>query len=121
MGTTTLFVLGGIGLAYLMYIKQPALPGQFAQKAQGLYQLSLNKFYLDELYYALIVQPAEGFAEFLRQFDLSVLDALVDLIGHVPRLLGGLFRPVQNGLVQFYALAMILGLTVFLLALVRSL
>ena len=53
--------------------------------------------------------------------DLNVVDALVDLIGQTPRLLGGLFRPVQNGLVQFYALAMVLGLTVFLLALVRSL
>jgi hypothetical protein len=36
-------------------------------------------------------------------------------------LVGKLFRPVQNGLVQFYALAMVLGLTVFLLALIRSL
>jgi len=41
------------------------------------------------------------------------------LIGQVPRLVGALFRPVQNGLVQFYALAMILGLVVFLLALAR--
>ena len=39
----------------------------------------------------------------------------------IPRLFGVLFRPVQNGLVQFYALAMILGLTVFLLALVSKL
>jgi NADH-quinone oxidoreductase subunit L len=121
MAVSTVIAAGGIGLAWLMYIKQPDLPARFAQKAQGLYQLSLNKFYLDELYYALIVQPLEGLAVFLRGIDLSVLDALVDLIGHVPRLLGGLFRPVQNGLVQFYALAMILGLTVFLLALVRSL
>jgi NADH-quinone oxidoreductase subunit L len=121
MGISTAIAAGGIGLAWLMYLKQPDLPGQLAQKAQGLYQLSLNKFYLDELYYAMIVQPMEGLAVFLRSIDLSVLDALIDLLGHVPRLLGGLFRPVQNGLVQFYALAMILGLTVFLLALVRSL
>ena len=51
-------------------------------------------------------------------FDQYVVDGLVDLVGQVPRLLGVLFRPVQNGLVQFYALAMVLGLTVFLLALV---
>ena len=47
---------------------------------------------------------------------MYVVDALVDLVGAVPKLLGGLFRPVQNGLVQFYALAMVLGLLVFLLA-----
>jgi NADH-quinone oxidoreductase subunit L len=50
-----------------------------------------------------------------------VIDGLVDLVGHIPRLLGDLFRPVQNGLVQFYALAMVLGLTVFLIALARAL
>ena len=48
----------------------------------------------------------------------NILDAL---IAQVPRVAGTLFRPIQNGLVQFYALAMIAGLTVFLIALVRSL
>ena len=38
----------------------------------------------------------------------------------MPRMFGALFRPVQNGLVQFYALAMVLGLVVFLLALVSN-
>ena len=121
MGISTAVGLAGIAVAWLMYMQQVDLPGKFAKSAQALYQLSLNKFYLDELYVALIVQPLEGLTQLLRQFDLNGLDALVDLIGQVPRLLGGLFRPVQNGLVQFYALAMILGLTVFLLALVRSL
>jgi NADH-quinone oxidoreductase subunit L len=49
--------------------------------------------------------------------DQYLVDGLVDLVGQVPRLLGILFRPIQNGLVQFYALAMVLGLTVFLLSL----
>jgi NADH-quinone oxidoreductase subunit L len=121
MAISTVFALGGIGVAWLMYIQQPDLPARVAKGAQGLYQLSLNKFYLDELYAALIVLPLEGFADFLRQIDLNVVDALVDLVGHLFERLGALFRPVQNGLVQFYALAMILGLTVFLVALVRSL
>src|SRR5262249_27826650 len=113
MGVSSVVALSGIGLAWLLYVKRPELPAQLARKGQWLYQLSLNKFYIDELYYAWIVQPIQGLAEFLRQIDLNGVDALVDLVGHVPRLLGSLFRPVQNGLVQFYALAMILGLTVF--------
>jgi NADH-quinone oxidoreductase subunit L len=83
-----------------------------------LYQLSLNKFYWDEIYYFFIVQPVAGLAAFSRIFDLNVVDNLVDLIGQVPRFLGFLFRPIQNGLAQFYALAMALGLAVFLVALV---
>jgi proton-translocating NADH-quinone oxidoreductase chain L len=119
MTVSSLIALGGIAFAWLVYVKEPRLQETLAKKAGMLYQLSFNKFYIDELYYALIVQPFQGLADFLGQIDLNGLDALVDLIGQVPRLLGGLFRPVQNGLVQFYALAMILGLTVFLLALVR--
>jgi NADH-quinone oxidoreductase subunit L len=121
MTISGLIAMAGIGLAWLMYVKQPALPGQLARAAQALYQLSLNKFHVDELYDVFILKPLQGVTLFARIFDQYVVDGLVDLIGHVPRLIGMLFRPVQNGLVQFYALAMILGLTVFLIALVRSL
>jgi NADH-quinone oxidoreductase subunit L len=38
----------------------------------------------------------------------------------VPRFFGFLLRPIQNGLVQFYALAMVLGVAVFLIALARA-
>jgi NADH-quinone oxidoreductase subunit L len=121
MTGSVLIALLGIGVAAQMYVREPGLPARLAQSAQEVYQLSLNKFHLDELYSFFIVQPLAGFARFCRIFDQYVVDALVDLIGHVPRLLGILFRPMQNGLVQFYALAMLLGLAVFLIALARAL
>jgi NADH-quinone oxidoreductase subunit L len=85
---------------------------------ESLYQLSLNKFYLDELYDFFIVRPMALLADVARIFDLYIIDGLVDLIGQVPRFVGLMFRPIQNGLAQFYALAMALGLVVFLIALV---
>jgi NADH-quinone oxidoreductase subunit L len=115
---SSVFALGGIGLTWWLYAARPGLAGRFARGIEGLYQLSLNKFYLDEIYNFFIVQPLSGLAQFCRLFDLYVVDGLVDFVGYVPRLFGQLFRPIQNGLVQFYALAMLLGLTVFLLALV---
>jgi NADH:ubiquinone oxidoreductase subunit 5 (subunit L)/multisubunit Na+/H+ antiporter MnhA subunit len=121
MAASIALALGGVALAWLMYVRRPDLPGKLARGAQGLYQLSLNKFHWDELYDSFILGPLRGVTLFARVCDQYVVDGLVDLIGHVPRLVGFLFRPVQNGLVQFYALAMALGLTVFLLALVRSL
>jgi NADH-quinone oxidoreductase subunit L len=114
---STLLALGGIGAAYLMYVRQPDLPGKLARSAQGLYQLSLNKFHWDDIYDTFILAPLAGFTAFCRIFDQYVVDAIVDLIGRIPSLFGYLFRPVQNGLVQFYALAMTLSLTFFLLAL----
>ena len=108
---------GGIALAWWMYVRQPGVAGRMAGRLQGLYQLSWNKFHVDELYNALLVKPLEGFAAFCRIIDLYVVDTLVDIFGQVPRLFGVLFRPVQNGLVQFYALAMVLGVVVFLIML----
>ena len=61
-----------------------------------------------------IVRPLAGFADFCRILDQYVVDGLVDLVGQAPRFFGQVFRPIQNGLVQFYALAMMLGLAVFL-------
>jgi NADH-quinone oxidoreductase subunit L len=121
MALSTLVVFVGIGIAYWMYVAHPELPAKLANSAQFFYQLSYNKFHVDELYYACLVRPLELFAGALKIFDLSVLDSLVDLLGQIPRLIGWLFRPLQNGLVQFYALAMVLGLTVFVLAFARTL
>jgi NADH-quinone oxidoreductase subunit L len=120
MVVSSLFALGGFGLAWWMYYRdrERQIVAKLVRNIQALYQLSLNKFHVDELYDALIVKPLVGFAEFCRIIDAYVVDSLVDLVGNVPRLVGGLLRPIQNGLVQFYALAMMLGLTVFLGALV---
>jgi NADH-quinone oxidoreductase subunit L len=117
MGISTVLAIGGIATAWWMYVQQPGLPGRLTASMRGLYQLSWNKFHVDELYEAFIVKPFEGFALFCRVIDMYVVDTLVDIVGQVPRLFGVLFRPVQNGLVQFYALAMILGVAVFLIAL----
>ncbi len=117
--TSTLLAAAGIGLAWLLYVFLPALPDRLARAGQVLYQLSLNKFYLDELYTLLIVRPLEAFAKACRVVDQYVVDGLVDLVGQVPQLVSRLLlQPIQNGLVQFYALAMALALTLFLAVMV---
>jgi NADH-quinone oxidoreductase subunit L len=117
MTMSGVLALAGVGLAWLMYVRRPALAVNLAKRNEGLYELARNRFYLDELYTAFIVKPLGVLAQLCRVIDHYVVDGLVDSIGQVPRFLGLLFRPIQNGLVQFYALAMLLGLTVFLLSL----
>ncbi len=121
MAVSSVLAVGGIALAWFMYVRQPDLPARVAASARALYQLSYNKFHVDELYHALVVAPADGLGRAARGFDLNVVDGIVDLVGHLPALVGWLFRPMQNGLVQFYALTMVLGMAVFLLALLYSL
>jgi NADH-quinone oxidoreductase subunit L len=120
VGSTAVALLG-LFAAWWLYVKSPGAAGAWSRSLHGLYELSLNKFHVDELYYGLIVRPLTALARLCRVFDLYILDSLVDLVGQVPRLIGAVLRPIQNGLVQFYALAMILGLTVFLGALVLRL
>jgi NADH-quinone oxidoreductase subunit L len=115
----TVFALGGILAAVWMYLLRPGMAAALAARWQALYQLSLNKFYIDELYAFFLVQPLVGFARFCRGLDFHVLDqSIVDTVAQIPRLLGLVFRPIQNGLAQFYALAMALGVAVFVVALV---
>jgi NADH-quinone oxidoreductase subunit L len=78
-----------------------------------VFSLSRNKLYVDEIYQAVLVQPAVVLAFLARVFD-GFLDALSRLVAAVPRFAGQWVRPIQNGLVQFYALSMALGLAVFL-------
>jgi NADH-quinone oxidoreductase subunit L len=111
------FAVAGIGGAWWVYVRQPGLAAQVTRDLPVAYQFSLNKFYVDEVYDLFIVRPLGWLADLCRGFDLQVVDNIVDLVAQVPRLLGIVFGFAQNGLVQFYALAMLLGLTVFLLAL----
>jgi NADH-quinone oxidoreductase subunit L len=116
MVVSSLVALGGIAVAYVFYVKNPMLAPSLAYKMRGLYELSRNKFYIDELYEAFIVRPLEGLAWLARVVDQYVIDGLVDLAAQVPVFAGYVFRPIQNGLVQFYALLMALGLGGFLLS-----
>jgi NADH-quinone oxidoreductase subunit L len=121
MAISSVVAVGGMLLAYWMYVRQPELPGKLVRHSRELYQLSLNKFRFDEFYNLLIVQPLAGAARICRVIDQYLVDGLVDLLGNLPRVFGHLFRPMQNGLVQFYALAMVFGLIVFLVTMTRIL
>jgi NADH-quinone oxidoreductase subunit L len=109
--TSTIVALCGIGLAWQFYLAQPSLAEATmnAAKSTGLYALSYGKFFIDEIYVAFIVRPLEVLAWICAAIDSYLIDGIVDLFGLVPRWVGYLFRPLQGGLVPFYALVMALG------------
>ena len=107
----------GIGLAAFMYLgkrTEAEHVADFASKKRGLwlFQLSQNKFYFDELYQVFFVWPLRVLAWISYAIDRFVIDALVNLTGLIPRIGGALLRSLQTGMVQFYALAMVLGMLV---------
>ncbi len=114
-------VLAGIVLAWLMYISKPTLPKQVATAFGPLYNLSLNKFYLDEIYTALIVAPLRGVARFSSWFDQFIIDPIVDGFAVLPRALSSVPLWMHNGLVPSYAMIMWLGLLMSVLFAMRVL
>jgi NADH-quinone oxidoreductase subunit L len=80
------------------------------------YRLSRDKFYFDEIYTALVVWPLRLVAAVCYWFDRWIIDGLVDLAGRIPAAFGYIMRSLQMGLVQFYALAMVLGMLILVAA-----
>jgi NADH-quinone oxidoreductase subunit L len=109
----------GIGGAYFVYVRRPGTAERMARDYELAYVASSNKFFIDDLYEAVVVKPLTWLTVVANTIDF-VVDEIVNLVARLVQLLGRMFRPVQNGLLQFYALAIILALTVFLLALARS-
>jgi NADH-quinone oxidoreductase subunit L len=84
-----------------------------------LYKASLNKFYFDEIYSALLVMPLRGLAWLSSWIDRWVIDPMVDVVGMIPRLLSSVPRVFHNGLVPSYALVMWIGALVCMLFALR--
>jgi NADH-quinone oxidoreductase subunit L len=112
-------VLFGIVLAWVMYVVSPSMPARMATAVRPLYLASLNKFYFDEIYWAIIVAPLRGLAWFSSWFDRNVIDSIVDGVALVPRWFSGAPVWFQNGRLPSYALVMWFGLLVCLVFAMR--
>jgi NADH-quinone oxidoreductase subunit L len=101
----------GIGLAWLMYIRQPDLPARLAGAVPALYRFLLNKWYFDELYDRIFVEPAKRLGRGLWQgVDIGVIDHFGP-DGVAGSALGVARRAVrlQTGYLYHYAFAMLIG------------
>jgi len=108
----TAAMLIGLAFAWLFYIVNPGLPVRLAKAQPILYQFLLNKWYFDELYDAIFVNPAKKLGRFLwKRGDGDVIDGTINgvALGFVPRLTR-LAGRVQSGYLFHYALAMVLGI-----------
>jgi NADH-quinone oxidoreductase subunit L len=104
-----LIALFGIAVAWFMYVKNPGLPAKVSQGANFLYDLSSRKFFLDEIFTAILVMPLRFLAHLCFLFDTHVIDRIVDGVGALPRLLSAAPRLLQTGYVSSYALMMWVG------------
>jgi NADH-quinone oxidoreductase subunit L len=109
--------VAGIVLAAVGHLGRRSDGPQMERFLGPLQTLFGQKFFLDEIYAALIVRPLEFLALLAAWFDRFVVDGLVDGVGHLPLGLGAILRRLQSGLVQRYAVAGAIGTLLVVLAL----
>jgi NADH-quinone oxidoreductase subunit L len=105
--------LAGIGLATVMYMKDPTLPGKFTAKFSTLHRAVFNKWYVDEIYDVLFVNSTKKLGLFCwKGFDVKVVDGIVNGVAKLVGAFSSVLRHTQSGLFQNYALTMVFGTVV---------
>lgn len=115
MGLSVVIALVGIGIAFTMYVKNTGLPGRFVATFPTLHRVVYNKWYVDEIYDYILVNPCKALGQFLwRGFDVLVVDGVVNGVANVVMGFSGIFRYLQSGYIYNYAFSMVLGVVVML-------
>ncbi|MBV9759435.1 MAG: NADH-quinone oxidoreductase subunit L [Acidobacteriaceae bacterium] len=110
----------GIVVAAYLYVIRPAAADSLKAAFGRLYTLVLNKYYVDEIYQALIVRPLEAISSFVlwRGVDETLIDTtLVNGLARVIRGWGSIFRQWQSGSIRNYATWILAGSLLVILVL----
>jgi NADH-quinone oxidoreductase subunit L len=142
MGISIAISAAGIGTAYVFYILgNKILPAPLRSRFAFLYKLISNKYYVDEIYEALIIRPSVRLAGIAAAFDskvvdgavnltaylsavsgklqywfdLYIVDGIVNMVANITWLCSAVFRRLQTGFVQNYILIAFFGLAIMIL------
>ncbi|BAZ81910.1 NAD(P)H-quinone oxidoreductase subunit 5 [Sphaerospermopsis kisseleviana CS-549] len=114
-GSSVAISVVGITLAVLMYLARKIDPSAIASKIKSLYELSLNKWYFDDIYHQVFVLGLRRVARQVMEVDFRVVDGAVNLTGFFTLVSGEGLKYLESGRVQFYALIVfgaVLGLVI---------
>jgi len=108
-------IVVGILVAYRFYIQNPNLPKRLAEKYKFPYRVLFNKYYVDELYARVLVNPLLNLALILwKRFDVLVIDGAANGLASLVKLAGMVIRKTETGYLRNYALSLIFGATLIL-------
>jgi NADH-quinone oxidoreductase subunit L len=109
--------VAGWFVAYLLYSAKPELPAQLGAKVRGLYTLLLNKYWVDELYGAIVVAPVLLISRYVLKglLDTGVITGGGLVLGYSTQGIGSLVQRIQSGNIRSYAGWLALGAAALLL------
>ena len=113
MAVSVAIAIFGILVAMRYYSRKTTLAAQEARLGAA-YQLVHNKFYVDEIYDAGIVQPIFNISNsFLWKIvDVRIIDGFINGLAHIAEIGSGWIRRIQTGIAQNYAVLIVVGLLV---------
>jgi NADH-quinone oxidoreductase subunit L len=138
MAVTTVIGLAGWFTAHYFYYMKPEQPGLLMNRMKGAYTLLLNKYWVDELYDRVAVEPSKIAGRLLDRMDAAVVDravvaveqvtdlnaagstwiekyviyGLINIAGYANHIGARILRQLQSGLVHHYAAILVTGLVV---------
>jgi NADH-quinone oxidoreductase subunit L len=106
----------GFAVAFWLYLKQPGKPDQLAKSMRGVYDTLLHKYYVDEIYAALIVKPLLWISTNVlwQTVDVRAIDATVNGIAEGATDIGDGVRHTQSGNTRSYAVWVVIGALVII-------
>jgi NADH-quinone oxidoreductase subunit L len=101
----------GLLVAWGLYLKKPEKPAELAKSMQGPYKTLLNKYYVDELYAAVVVKPLLWLSSHVlwQTVDVQMIDGAVNGIAHGTSEVGDGVRHAQSGNTRSYAVWVVIG------------
>jgi NADH-quinone oxidoreductase subunit L len=101
-----------------MYVAKPGMADSLAGSMKGLYTLVYNKYFVDELYDATIIEPTlEGSSLVLwKGMDAGLIDGIVNGVGARSKDVGGVLRLLQSGNIRSYAAWVLFGSVLLIVA-----
>jgi len=115
MAISVALVLVSIYLAYLLYLKKPQMATSLRKKFSGLHKLIYNKYYVDEIYSAVVVRPVVNLSLFLwKVVDVVLIDGFVNGLASMVKSFSSTTRTIQTGYLRNYALIFLGGAVIVL-------
>ena len=116
MALSSGIALAGIGIAAYFWLANRKAAAGVARSATPIYTLLLNKYYIDEIYDAVIVQPIKQMSTLVlwKGADAALIDGSVNGVGSAVRGASTSLRRLQTGSIRAYAASLFLGVILIL-------
>jgi NADH-quinone oxidoreductase subunit L len=107
---------GAMVVGWRWYTARPEIPENLSRRFAGVYRLLLNKYWVDEVYDAAVVNPLMKGSDAVlwKGVDVGVIDWTVNALARLVGAVSGTVRTLQSGVVQSYALVFLAGVVAIL-------